>query len=69
MNIAVFRQEVGDQDLVGMPVPEMRPTLSADVVGEQLFSRADIALARACADFTTVVEDDPYSFPPSRSLR
>jgi hypothetical protein len=45
-----------------MSVSEFWLTFVSDVVGEGFFSRADIALARTCADLMAVVEDDPDSF-------
>jgi hypothetical protein len=65
MGVPVFRKHVCDQDVVGLPVPETRPPLSPNVVGEHFFSRADISLARACADLSTAVEDNPDRVSPS----
>jgi hypothetical protein len=42
-----------------MSVAEFRLAFASDVIGEHPFSRADIALARACANLVSVVEDDP----------
>jgi hypothetical protein len=65
VNFPVLGEHIRNQDLVGLTIPETWAALSPDVVGERFISRVDISLARACADLSTVVENDPDCVSPS----
>ena len=65
MIFAIVCQDIRDQDMRRMTVAKLWTAFVGYVLGERIFSRLEIILARTCAEFAAVIEDDPLRRSPA----